>query len=63
MQIVRHRQGLPCAVRFLQRRDQLLVRQKSEPHATAHAGGILEIERLPAILAFEKLHAVTVTRQ
>jgi hypothetical protein len=41
---------------WLQRRDLLEQRQKTQPQAAALARGVLEVERVPAILAFEQLH-------
>jgi hypothetical protein len=53
---LRHRERTPQAVCFTQRGDDLLVRQIPQAQPTALARRILEIKRLPAILAFKEFH-------
>src|SRR5262245_19611190 len=50
------RDRTPRAIDRFQCGDGLLLRQITQPQATALALRILEVERLSAILAFEKLH-------
>src|SRR5215831_13099466 len=50
------RERTPHAIDRFQCSDDLLLRQITQPQATALALRILEVERLSAILAFEKLH-------
>src|SRR5262249_37662666 len=50
------RERTPHAISRFQCSDHLLLRQITQPQAAALALCILEVERLSAILAFEKLH-------
>src|SRR5262245_61326778 len=50
------RERTPHAIGSFQCSDDLLLRQITQPQATALALRILEVERLSAILALEKLH-------
>src|SRR5262249_14722110 len=50
------RERTPHAIGRFQCSDHLLLRQITQPQAAALALCILEVERLSAILAFEKLH-------
>src|SRR4029453_7165707 len=50
------RERIPRAIGRFQCSDDLLLRQITQRQATALALRILEVERLSAILAFEKLH-------
>jgi hypothetical protein len=53
---VRRRKWSPVVPVSLERGDLILQRQVPQPSPAALAPDILEIERLPAGLAFEKLH-------
>jgi hypothetical protein len=59
---LRHGERAPQAVRFLQSGHHLLLRQIAQAQPAALARRILEIERLPAILAFKQFHPGSVTR-
>ena len=50
------RQRAQAVIALLQRRHGFLGRQIAKPPPAALAAGILKIERLPAVLAFEQLH-------
>ena len=52
----RRRQRAQQSVRFFQCGDERPFRQIAEPKPAAFARGVLEIERLSAVLALEKLH-------
>src|SRR5712675_3761829 len=53
----RLRQRAPAFAFGMERRDDLALRHIAEAQPAALAARILEIERLPAVLAFEELHA------
>src|SRR2546426_9240023 len=50
------RERTPHPIDRFQCSDDLLLRQITQPQAAALAPCVLEVERLSAILAFEKLH-------
>src|SRR5262245_12086767 len=53
---LRHRQRGPQPVGLLQCRDNLALGHIAQSQPATCAGGVLEIERLPAVLALEELH-------
>jgi hypothetical protein len=52
----RRRQRAQQSIRFFQRGDERPFRQIAKLKPAAFARGVLEIERLSAVLALEKLH-------
>jgi hypothetical protein len=51
------RQGPTRRAVIPQSRNRVVVRQITDRPSTAEAVAVLEVERLPAVLAFKELHA------